>query len=199
MEKYLIIFLALFFTNCKSQSQIIDILDDDGSHISNAYYKDINNLLDPYTGTWIYSSGNRYIKMVLTKKIKFYDGKSYEDDIIGGVEYKENGVTKVNTLSYINNTSFVNTIQYPISGRLLFDKDFYPKCPECPANELRLQLTYKEPGKAGSGRLVLRRISINGQEALKIEHRSGTIMYKDGEPLPEAYILPDGNFVFVKQ
>jgi len=197
--KYFIVLLTFLSIGCKSQSQIVNILDFNGKPITNTYYKDNDNLLNPYSGTWIYNKGGKYIKMVLTKKIKFYDGKIYEDTIIGGVEYKVNNVTVVNTLSYINNTTFNNPVLYPISGNFLFNKDFYPKCPECEPNELRLLFIYSEPNKAGSGRLVLRRISVNGQEALKIEHRSGTIMYKDGEPLPEAYILPDGNYVFIKQ
>ncbi|MDQ0594474.1 hypothetical protein QFZ37_002843 [Chryseobacterium ginsenosidimutans] len=199
MKKYIVLLLTILFLSCKSQSQIVNILDYDGRPITDTYYKDINNLLDPYTGTWIYSSGSRYIKMVLTKKIKFYDGKRYEDVIVGGVEYKENGVTKVNTLSYINNTSFVNPALYPIWGNHLFDKNFYPKCPECAANELRLQLTYSEPDKANSGRIVLRKITVNGQEALKMELIAGSIMYEYGTTPPEGFKLPVGNYIFIKQ
>jgi len=62
MGKYPIIFLALFFINCKSQSQIINILDFNGKPITNTYYKDNDNLLNPYTGTWIYNKGVEYKK-----------------------------------------------------------------------------------------------------------------------------------------
>jgi len=198
MNKYIIILLTFLFLECKSQGQIIDILHDDGSSITNAYYKDVNNLLDPYTGTWIYTHGSRSIKLLLTKKIKHYNKKYYEDVIIGGVEYKENNVVKVNTIPDINN-NYVNSIQYPISGNFLFNKDFYPKCPECAPNELRLTLDYSEPDKANLGRMVLRKITVNGQEALKMELIAGSIMYKYGTTPPEGFKLPAGNYVFIKQ
>ncbi|MDQ0594475.1 hypothetical protein QFZ37_002844 [Chryseobacterium ginsenosidimutans] len=198
MNKYFIVLLTFLFLEYKSQSQIIDILEDDGYHLTDAYYKDVNNLLDPYAGTWIYINGNRSIKLILTKKIKHYNTKYYEDVIIGGVEYKQNNVTIVNTMSEINN-NYVNSMRYPIAGNALFNKNFYPKCPECGPNELRLRLSYEEPGKANSGRMVLRKITVNGQEALKMELIAGSIMYEYGTTPPEGFKLPVGNYIFIKQ
>ena len=54
--------------SCKAQSPIINIVDQDGSLVQNAYYKDIDNLLNPFEGTYIYNSDGKYLKLVLQKK-----------------------------------------------------------------------------------------------------------------------------------
>ncbi|PVV51205.1 DUF6705 family protein [Chryseobacterium sp. HMWF035] len=200
MKKIFIIALLNFlFINCKSQSQIINILDDDGTSKADTYYKDINNLLNPYTGTWVYDNGNRYIKLVLIKKIKFYNSKYYEDVIIGGVEYKENNITKTNTISFINNT-YGNSIKYPLSGNILLKNDFPPICLDCFPNELRLGLNYHDLNPDTSfGTIILRKITINGQDAIKLKLTAKTVYQKAGSPPPLDFKLPVGEYIFIKQ
>ena len=49
--KIIIAFAISIVSN--AQNPIINILDDDGSSINGAYYKDINNLLDTFQGSFI--------------------------------------------------------------------------------------------------------------------------------------------------
>ena len=93
MIKNLNIFVLLLLSiNCKAQSPIIDIIDDDGSEVNGAYYKDVNNLLNPFEGTYVYTSGSTTLKIVLVKKVLQYNSQYYEDLIIGEYQYKKYGV-----------------------------------------------------------------------------------------------------------
>jgi hypothetical protein len=51
-----LLFLILTFLNCKAQSPIISIEDWDGSEQQDAYFKDTNNVLNEYVGTWLYTN-----------------------------------------------------------------------------------------------------------------------------------------------
>ena len=58
----------LFLTACKAQSPIYDISDlRDGP--KNSYYKDINNVLDGYDGTYLYKNGSTSLKFILNKNL----------------------------------------------------------------------------------------------------------------------------------
>ena len=89
----LVIILVLLSNTITAQSPIIDI-EDYGKEesISGAYYKDIKNYFDDFTGTWIYTNGNTSLKIVLNKKTMRYTGKFYTDAVDGEYQYIENGV-----------------------------------------------------------------------------------------------------------
>ena len=140
MKNYIfILILCAFYQQCSGQTEIINIKDQGKYWTASVgqYYKDIDNELDYYNGTWLYNNGNKSIKLVLTKKVKLYNGKIYNDVVVGGIEYKENNNTIVNTIPYLSN-SYSYYMDYAISGSFLFNKDFYPKCFDCQPNELRL-------------------------------------------------------------
>ena len=57
-----IILFLLIGINSNIYGQIIDIQDKDGNRDTNTYYKDVNNLLNPYEGTYVYTNGNTIFK-----------------------------------------------------------------------------------------------------------------------------------------
>ena len=95
MKNLYIIFILVFATMCKSQSVIIDIEKAGFGQPDGYYQNDLNNLLDAFPGTYIYSSGNMSFKIVLKKVIKQYFDSHYEDLIIGEYKYIENGIEKL--------------------------------------------------------------------------------------------------------
>lgn len=98
-----------------SYSQIINI-ENMGKSISGAYYKDINNLLDPYVGTWLYSNGADTLKIKLRKVTMTPSiNNSYKDLIVGEYQYVANGVEKINTLNNFN-TDYPMQYAHNISG-----------------------------------------------------------------------------------
>lgn len=120
MKESIFIITFLFSIFCFSQNPIIDLLDDDGSALSGAYYKDVNNLLNPFEGTYVYSNGNTTFKIVLKKKVMQYNREYYEDLIIGEYEYTVNGLIVMNTLPEID-IVYNNQRQHNIGGNFVID------------------------------------------------------------------------------
>ena len=201
MIKNLNIFVLLLLSiNCKAQSPIIDIIDDDGSEVIGAYYKDVNNLLNPFEGTYIYTSGSTTLKIVLVKKVLQYNSQYYEDLIIGEYQYIENGVEKANTLSNINIT-YLNQRRHNIDGNFLVDKNFRVwQCPDCSATEKRLNTLLKDVVSGRFADLIMRRTTEGGQEVMKINITNiSRVIEIEGQPTAPDFALPIGEFTLIKQ
>jgi hypothetical protein len=95
-----IFILAIIFTalNCKAQT-IVPIRSSPSDAPEKSYYKDLNNELNKYVGTWKFKKGTTSFTIVLIKILKkpFYE-ENFSDGIAGWYQYIENGVEKVNTL-----------------------------------------------------------------------------------------------------
>ena len=200
MTKFKILTLLLFlvaFNNCKAQTPIIPLEEDDGTVISNAYYKDVNNTLNEYEGTWLFTNGNTQFKIVLEKKIMQLTGTCYIDMIIGEVQYIENGTEKANTLDEIS-IDYDNNLSHTISGNTILTTPFYLNCTDCEPDEKRLSLGFEDPVKSLAGEIVLKKTVVNNQEAIKI-----FIIYKSkGRFEGESIIyptIPYGWYTLIKQ
>jgi hypothetical protein len=71
--KYILIILTLSITtyNCKAQSPILNMESDGVTKMDmpdNAYYKDVNNELDNFDGTGLYTGLNSSLKIVRATK-----------------------------------------------------------------------------------------------------------------------------------
>lgn len=100
---FAIVILSFTIINCKAQ--IISMTTTNYINIPNgAYVKDIDNLINPFVGTWRYINGNNELTILLIKK-EMYNANGlnnyFEDTIMGGYSYVENGITIVNTLDFI--------------------------------------------------------------------------------------------------
>lgn len=90
---YILLLLALLTTSSIISQTIIVRGQDNGDlpedYLSsgNYYYKDVNNYLDNFTGTWEYVDGNEKFELILTKVINYHtvypdlDYDFYEDAI----------------------------------------------------------------------------------------------------------------------
>ena len=189
----------LFFAAITSfaQNPVINILNDDGERISGTYYKDIDSLLNPYEGTWLYENGNTSLKIIL-KKILSDNNYFLEDMIIGEYQYIENGIEKVNTLSEID-IVYPNQIKHHLKGNTLIKKTSRPVCTDCATNEKRLRLGITEPDSFGT--VLIRIIEVNGQQAIKIMIRKkGPNVYVEGQPpLADDFLVKSGEYILIKQ
>lgn len=202
MKKIILLFLG-FTISCSAQSPIVDLLDDHGTVIPNAYYKDVNNLLNIYEGTYLYTNGTSFFKIVLIKRIMksntSHEGQFFEDLIIGEYQYVENGVEKVNTLPSLN-ANYSRQWKHNIVGNNIINKNNRPVCIECNTNEKRLQVSITDASTGRYATIVMRRINENGIEVLKIKIYNavaGTLV--EGEPEPADFSLPQGEFTLIKQ
>ncbi len=97
--KKIFFLLILFSLQCTAQSNIVPLTEcnkiynhADGS----AYFKDTNNEMDKYVGTWKWAQGNKEFILTLIKQIKHHyhqtgNDNYYEDRLIGYYQVKENG------------------------------------------------------------------------------------------------------------
>lgn len=192
--------LILNYCSTFSQSPIINIKDKDGSRQTGAYYKDSNNLLNPYVGTYIYTNGSITLKIVLVKKIQQYNGRYYEDLLIGEYEYKNGSTIIVSTLSDLD-TVYGNQRRHSISGNTLMTKTNRPICNECGTNEFRVSLAFFDKERELYGSMTTRKITHNNQEAIKAIIRCETnVVYFEGQPEPlTEFRVRDGEYILIKQ
>lgn len=155
----------------------------------NTYYKDIGNRLDPFVGTWIHNEGGTYIKIVLVKKVKFPVWQYYEDTLIGGFQYKKDGVEKINTLNAINFPQD-DPIRYPISGNR-FRHTTPSTFSDYTTDNTQLELTFRENDCFSD--IIVRTLILNGQPAIQIFKRKPFDMYQNCTP-----VIP-GGFYYLKK
>jgi hypothetical protein len=200
MKTLNIIIIALLSIHCKAQTPIIDVIGTRMGQPDGYYVKDINNLLNPFEGTYLYTNGNTSFKIILVKKVQQFNGRYYEDLIIGEYQYIENGIEKVNTLNQIN-TVYNDQRSHNIDGNWIVNNNFRMwRCPTCAVNEKRLSLSIRDVATDRYAHIGMRRTLENGQEVMKIKisHVSGGNTYEIGQPLPPDFSLPQGEFTFIK-
>ena len=183
---------AFFLVKSMGQTPIIDLQDRDGTRLKNAYYKDVNNVLDPFVGTWLYTNGTTSLKIVLVKKSTALIGDYYEDLIIGEYRYVLNGVEKFNSLNNIN-TIYSNESYHNIYGNHIptttspFD-EYFP-------GEVRLDLYFKD--NLG-GNINVRKTMVSGLEAIQIFRICYHPSIRDGDPVIDP-VGPTRIFTLIKQ
>ena len=201
MKNILNLAILFLIVGCSAQTPIINIKDDYGSSISDAYYKDINNLLNSYQGTWLYNNTatNSSLKIILVKKTMEYNGKYYEDLIIGEYEYKVNGVVIISTLADLN-TAYQHQRRHKLWGNTMLKRSSRPICNDCGLDERRLSLTFSDPTTVTYGTMLVRKILQGGQNAVKIFIRStGPGTYAPGTLPPTPFKVPAGEYILIKQ
>lgn len=117
MKKIFILLVILSITTIQAQTypvlRIVTIqesISEDYNRLSGDYVKDINNLLNPYTGTWKYE-GNGMIFILKIQKVEQFISISnngnyyYYDKLIITYKFVKNGVTLVDNL----NEPLINT------------------------------------------------------------------------------------------
>ncbi|WP_317048573.1 DUF6705 family protein, partial [Chryseobacterium sp. HMWF035] len=132
------ILLILLFGIISCKAQIIPMKNDYTEIPDNAYFKDTDNFLDNFLGTWKYQNGNEELTIILKKKLK-YDYEGFYEDILYG-EYKyvnTSGQILINTLDKIDvpmDESF-----HMISGATFLTSLQLPKCNNCGPGEFRIK------------------------------------------------------------
>lgn len=112
-----IIVLVLFNLSLSAQEQVVPIEDwqDYNEQDDTVYYfKDLNNELNKFTGTWLYQNGTTSFEITFIKAEHVEDGfGNYSDILTSNFKYIDNGniVYDSNTISYdvdyFNGGSFI--------------------------------------------------------------------------------------------
>lgn len=194
MKNILNLFIILTFWNCNSQSPIVDLNDWNGQTPANIYIKDVNNVLNPFEGTWLYTSGSTTLKIKLKKITMFYNTLYYEDLLIGEYQYVKNGDELFNSLSEIDVILPFQT-NHNIAGNLLQTTPSPFK--DYTTDNFRVRLYLKEDSLYGCA-VDIRKTVSNGVEAIQILKRSRPPLMKNGQDYALAPMIPDGFYTLVK-
>jgi hypothetical protein len=144
MKQILILTAILIATTCKGQTPAYTLGTDNPNIIpSNCYFKDNNNILNKFVGTWALDQNGNVFTITLNKALMEPISDFYSDEIQGKYKYVINGNTVVNTESYTGNNSKIKTtfLNFGTEKIALF---FYD--PERPKIGSRVFLTYSNVG-----------------------------------------------------
>lgn len=199
MKKITILLTAISLQFGNAQNPIVNITNRVSSPPEGIYYKDINNILSPYEGTWMYTDADVTFKIELEKRTMQSYWTYYEDLLVGEYLYVKNGQTLINTLSQLGNV-YTDARMHNISGNLVISNQSIPRCPECNPEEKRILLSFIDPVAEYGGRMVARLIEINGTPAIKVNIRMSGKYKIVGEFYEyDAPVCPMGEFVLIRQ
>lgn len=205
--KNIITLIAVFWLSVLS-SQIIKPLANgmEYGYIQGAYYKDINNDFEAFTGIWRYENNGAILEIKLQKMLNVFDPDfcmCYTDYMVGGYKYTVSGVEKINTISLLA-TPFDDPYEYSLAGHNINTADCYPICEDCLPLEKRVLLIFNDPLRTQvdglDGQLVLRRIISGGSPKLEAWLiKEGNISYEEGTTPPyTSFTVPWGKYVLTK-
>ena len=205
MKNIFLILSITFFCSCKAQTLILPLFNNPNyGDTHGAYYKDLNNDLNAFVGTWELVNGSTSLKIIIQKKLQNYSEMNniYRDMLIGEYKYISNGIEKVNTLANITNSG--NVYAHNIVGNIIIKNDNFPSCPECNLNEKRVSLMFDDPTitdvEGLDGEIIIRRVDIDGVQKIKVWLRpTGNITYIEGNPpTSTSFNVPWGEYILTK-
>ncbi len=190
--------LLVFSSNTYSQTYPLYNTPYDALTVTDAYYKDMDNDLDRYIGTWrINLNSNSFFEITFIKS--FYNSlkqKMKYDTLIGEVKFVENNTLRYDTTSNVTNI-YAN---HAIMAWGIFDTVFgmYQfECPLCLSNEKYIQGYFEDPIRnLLPGDISMKHFTENGVEKIKIKllivgSIADDISYND-------FLLPSGEYILTK-
>ena len=199
MKNIIIFLLIINLYNCKAQSPIHPLADRNvPENLNNVYFKDVDNDLDQFVGTWVFQDGNTSLTIVLVKLTQFFNGSWYEDMLIGEYKYVENGIEIVNYLPRLNDPN-VSNAAHTVDGSKIVSKYYLPECDFCATNQRRIALYFSDlDRKYINSQMVVSYLNENGVDKIVID-----IVGRDTEvaPLDSPFEtrVPYGRYILIKQ
>jgi hypothetical protein len=180
-------------------AQIVNIENKNGTRTNGYYYKDVNNHLNQFVGTYKYENGNEKITMIFKKIINHYNGEYYQDLLVGEVKYEKNGIVLFDNLSRINQ-NLPNPYSHDICGNSIIENLTRPVCEGCTTNQKRARLIFFGRDNNDGGTIILQKIIITGQpDKLKIWLHYDNRIILEGEPTPPDALIRSGYYTLIKQ
>ena len=191
---------------CRAQTTYS--LYDGDKDINGAYYKDLDKDLDNFVGTWKYTNGSTSLTITLQKKemtayvFSYSNISYYEDVLIGGYKYVENGVEKINTLPQLT-LNFSQSNDYAIFGNILLPPPT-TNCEGCLTNMRAVWVGFIDPTREIFGmdsKMVFVRADSGGVQKLLLKFiliSGGLVEAGTTRPYDE-YTVLFGDYLLVKQ
>ena len=142
MKPYLALILISLMINCKAQSPVYTLGQSPINKPQNSYVKDTNNILNKFSGTWIYNYAGKTFTVILNKMEMVNLNEYFVDELEGNFKYHINAniIANTNTGSFTGKNSTINGAKLWEGNSnkvtLFFDD------PERPKMSARVTLTY---------------------------------------------------------
>ncbi|TMM30354.1 hypothetical protein FDT66_06225 [Polaribacter aestuariivivens] len=180
--------------SCKAQNPIVG-LDAPSNTPKGAYYKDLNNELDKFVGTWKFQSTDSEMLIIIQKKHKIKIRDIFRDYLVAEYSYKKNGTELVNTLANLNSNKEEN-----IGGSYIIKPNERPKCITCTSNERRIEMYFNDPERDYlQSTIVLRFIPNSNPQKLSAVIYSNDSIILPYDDAPQEPRVPYGEYLLIKQ
>jgi hypothetical protein len=166
----------------------------------NVYYRDNNNLLNSFEGTYLFQDGINTFEVVLLKKESLSNNNIYfEDMLVGCYRFAVNGVMLVDNVVNLQ-TMNDETSSYPITSNTIIRGPWRDQN-DIAQGEVWLSGSIKDDTINRSLPIFIKKKTINNQEAIEITLLPPhTTMRLESEPEPQAFALPfTESFTLIKQ
>ena len=178
MKNIVAVITILLTLSCKAQ--IVPLDTDEWEVPSGSYFKDIQNEMDKFVGTWAYTTQNETLTLTIQKRQMVYTGKHYEDLLIGEYHYVKNGVEIINTLPLLNDNMIIGH-NHNISGNFFIPINLFVNCNNCSPSEKRIKLHFSDPQRDYLSVSIILRYLLNESNPNKM---TATVFANDGVMLP---------------
>lgn len=192
--KIILTLLMVASISCKAQNPIVG-LDAPSNTPKGAYYKDLNNELDKFVGTWKHENTNEQFSIKLKIKGKYFIAPDYHDILIGEYVYNKNRVEIVNTLNNFGGKQTAN-----LAGAFIVKPNERPKCVSCAPNERRIEMYFNDPERDYlQSTIVLRFMPNSNPKQLSVVIYSNDSIILPYDDAPQEPRVPYGEYLLIKQ
>lgn len=184
-----IVIVLVVVSSCKAQNPVVAIDANYSSASNGTYFKDLNNEMEKFVGTWLYNINGISFTLTLQKKESVFNGKHYEDILIGEYKYVSNGTEVVNTLPNINNP---NPVKHKVFGNYVLP------CNGC--NNRKFNLMFEDSQRSYLNASITLNYLINSNpEQIKVILIAEDSSLLPTENSPTTIRVPYGTYIMTKQ
>ena len=196
--KLLLLFIIIF-SSCKAQNAPLYQMDSDlpeGTH-----FKDLNNNLSDFVGTWKWESNDSIVTIDFQKweDVFFEDTNQYEDMLVGSYKLTVNGTVILDYLSQLEDNSIYIYDHY-LAGNTVLHKNRYPVCDDCTIDQRQVSVFFTDPlYEYLNSAMVLRHKVDNGIEKMNVVFYPFSYYVRPSADSPTENRIPYGDYTFIKQ
>jgi hypothetical protein len=175
-----------------------------------AYYKDTENFLPQFEGTWRHVSDTMELTFEFKKKSmmphQVGNNNCFYDFLVGEMRLVLNGLELINSLGDLQ-INHEDVYKYNLNGYLRINLLGAPKCNDCPPNTFRIYMNYNEKQNDDlclKADFAMRVVMVNGSPQLIVQkifttppcgdHR----YYANQTSTSTQFYLPDGTYTCIK-
>jgi hypothetical protein len=198
-------FCILFLLVVSCKAQVAPLYEIDRDLPEGTKYKDLENDLDKFVGTWRWQSNDSILimKLVMNEDVFHNDTNQYEDYLVGEYKFEVNGQVIQDYLPNLSNPLIQNydDFTYNIDGNSIYgNNEDSQYCEGCDANERIARIYFNDPLREFlPGCMYIRHVSESTVEKIEAVFTLYTSYIEPFANAPDQNRVPFGDYVFIKQ